>query len=324
MHVHARRARAARCAPSPSPPPTPSRAARRQFGRPLPAAPRRPAGAGHVIRTGEKLVVQRRPAGPARVDRRDEEHLRLLASLGLRVGHDVPLKAGDRTIGALIARLSRSGPHATPTTTSRWPSRSPARAALAVENARLYAERSHIAQTLQRSLLPPALPDIEGLELAARYRAAGEQNEVGGDFYDAFRAADGVWTLVIGDVSGKGPEAAALTSLTRHTLRAAALREMNPRENLELLNEALWSQPDADGRFCTVLYARVRPRADGGAEVTLATGGHLPPIRAARRRPRRARPAARLDRRRAATARVRRARHRARARRPARCCSPTA
>ena len=150
------------------------------------------------------------------------------------------------------------------------------RAALAVENARLYSERSHIAQTLQRSLLPPALPDVPGLELAARYRAAGEQNEVGGDFYDAFLAADGVWTLVIGDVSGKGAEAAALTSLTRHTLRAASLRALAPRENLELLNRALWSQLDPGGRFCTVLYARICPSAEG-ATVTLATGGHLPP-----------------------------------------------
>jgi sigma-B regulation protein RsbU (phosphoserine phosphatase) len=117
---------------------------------------------------------------------------------------------------------------------------------------------------------------VPGLELAARYRAAGEQNEVGGDFYDAFRAADGVWTLAIGDVSGKGAEAAALTSLTRHTLRAASLRELAPRENLELLNRALWSQRDPAARFCTVLCARVRP-GDGGAAVTLATGGHLPP-----------------------------------------------
>jgi PAS domain S-box-containing protein len=151
------------------------------------------------------------------------------------------------------------------------------RAALSVENARLYAERSHIAQTLQRSLLPPKLPEVPGLELAARYRPAGEENEVGGDFYDAFGSGDGVWTVIIGDVSGKGAEAAALTSLSRHTLRAASLRTSEPIESLELHNEALWSQADPLGRFCTTLYAQVRP-AEGGADVRLATGGHLPPV----------------------------------------------
>ena len=151
------------------------------------------------------------------------------------------------------------------------------RAALAVENARLYEERSHIARTLQRSLLPPALPEIRGLELAARYRAAGDQNEVGGDFYDVFRGRGDVWTLLIGDVAGKGPEAAAVTSLTRHTLRAMTLRGAGAVECLELLNDALLNEESVAGRFCTVLYARACPGDDGTVALTLATGGHLPP-----------------------------------------------
>ena len=249
----------------------------RDFGERYPPRPDAPAGVGHVVRTGEAQVINDVPPGLLEAIAQDEEHLRLLRGLGLRSGMTVPLKAGDRVIGALTLIYSRSGRTYDADDVSLAESLA-SRAALAVENARLYSERSHIAQTLQRSLLPPALPEIKGLELAARYRAAGEANQVGGDFYDAFRAADGVWTLLIGDVSGKGPEAAALTSLTRHTLRAATLREMDPRANLMLLNEALWSQPAADGRFCTVLYARVRPRAEGGALLTLATGGHLPPI----------------------------------------------
>ncbi|CAA9521411.1 MAG: Serine phosphatase RsbU, regulator of sigma subunit [uncultured Solirubrobacteraceae bacterium] len=248
-----------------------------RFGERYPPQPDATAGAGHVVRTGERELFNDIP--PELIDSiaQDQEHASLLRSLGLRSGMTIPLKAGDRIIGALSLVLSRSGRSFSGDDVALAESLA-SRAALAVENARLYAERSHIAQTLQRSLLPPALPEIAGLELAARYRAAGSQNQVGGDFYDAFRAADGVWTLLIGDVSGKGPEAAALTSLTRHTLRAATLRDMNPRENLKLLNEALFSQPDADGRFCTVLYAQVRPRAEGGADITLATGGHLPPI----------------------------------------------
>jgi PAS domain S-box-containing protein len=249
----------------------------RQYGERYPPRPDAPAGAGNVVRTGVREVVNDVPPELLEAIAQDDEHLRLLQGLGLRAGMTVPLKARDRIIGALSLVFSRSARSFTEDDVALAESLA-SRAALAVENARLYAERSHIAQTLQRSLLPPALPEIDGLELAARYRAAGEQNEVGGDFYDAFRSADGVWTLLIGDVSGKGPEAAALTSMTRHTLRAASLRDMDALENLELLNEALWSQPDADGRFCTVLYARVCPREEGGAAITLATGGHLPPI----------------------------------------------
>ena len=93
-----------------------------------------------------------------------------------------------------------------------------AQSAIAIENARLYQERTRTAQTLQRALLPPHLPQIAGLELAASYRAAGEGNEVGGDFYDVFRQSDGSWALVVGDVCGKGPQAAAVTALARYTL----------------------------------------------------------------------------------------------------------
>src|SRR5918998_2731811 len=94
-----------------------------------------------------------------------------------------------------------------------------AQSAIAIENARLYQERTRTAQTLQRALLPPHLPHVAGLELAAGYRAAGEGNEVGGDFYDVFAQADGSYALVIGDVCGKGPQAAAVTALARYTLR---------------------------------------------------------------------------------------------------------
>src|SRR3954470_15302793 len=75
--------------------------------------------------------------------------------------------------------------------------------AIAIENARLYQERTRTARTLQRALLPPHLPDVAGLDLAASYRAAGEGNEVGGDFYDVFAQADGSFALVVGDVCGR-------------------------------------------------------------------------------------------------------------------------
>src|SRR5436190_105291 len=122
------------------------------------------------------------------------------------------------------------------------------------ERERLLAERDHIARTLQQSLLPRALPDLPGVELAARYRAAGEGNEVGGDFYDCFPTGGGDWALVIGDVCGKGAEAAALTALARYTVRASAtLHSDRPQVVLEDLNEAIRREA-GDSRFCTVLY----------------------------------------------------------------------
>jgi serine phosphatase RsbU (regulator of sigma subunit) len=132
------------------------------------------------------------------------------------------------------------------------------RAATRIDNAGLYHERDHIAWTLQQSLLPPALPDIPGFEVAALYRPAGEGYEVGGDFYDVFETADRAWALVVGDVCGKGPEAAAITGLARHTIRAIAMHDRRPCKVLRSLNEALLGEAWTD-RFCTVCYVRLRP-----------------------------------------------------------------
>ena len=106
------------------------------------------------------------------------------------------------------------------------------RCATAIDNARLYTERAYIARTLQQSLLPVELPDIPGIETAARFRPTGEGNEVGGDFYDLFETGGRGWTVVMGDVCGKGPDAAAVTALARYTLRAAAMRERLPSRSL--------------------------------------------------------------------------------------------
>jgi serine phosphatase RsbU (regulator of sigma subunit) len=150
------------------------------------------------------------------------------------------------------------------------------RCATAVDNARLFSERAYIARTLQQSLLPIELPDIPGIEAAARFRPIGEGNEVGGDFYDLFESGGRGWTVVMGDVCGKGPDAAAVTALARYTLRAAAMRERLPSRSLGLLNEALLRQR-SDRRFCTVAYAYLEPLAEG-ARVGFASGGHPLPL----------------------------------------------
>ena len=101
-------------------------------------------------------------------------------------------------------------------------------ASVAISNAQLYDRERTIARTLQRSLRPGALPPVPGLSAAVRFRPAGEGIELGGDFYDLFAAGDGAWTALIGDVQGKGPDAAAVTALARHTMRAAAAYESRP------------------------------------------------------------------------------------------------
>ncbi len=150
-----------------------------------------------------------------------------------------------------------------------------AQAAIAIENARLYQERTRTALTLQRALLPPSLPEPEGLLFAAGYRAAGEGNEVGGDFYDVFEQSDGSFAVVVGDVCGKGPQAAAVTALARYTLRAHAAAALSPSFLLMRLNEALLRQR-APG-FVTVAVARVELTA-GGARMEVTAAGHPAPI----------------------------------------------
>jgi sigma-B regulation protein RsbU (phosphoserine phosphatase) len=141
----------------------------------------------------------------------------------------------------------------------------------------VHATRTHIATTLQRSLLPPRLPAVPGMTIAARFRAAGESSDVGGDFYDLF-PVHGAWMLIIGDVTGKGPEAAAVTSLARYTMRTAAEYERSPGGVLERLNAALVVDPDRR-RLCTVVCARIdTPESDGSVQVRVASGGHPPPF----------------------------------------------
>lgn len=153
-----------------------------------------------------------------------------------------------------------------------------ARAARAIEHAHINAERDHIARTLQASLLPPALPQAPGLELAARYRPARGGADVGGDFYDCFPLGDGEWVALVGDVQGKGVEAATVTSLIHHSLRTIAMRETSPAAMLTRLNEAVLRRHDGRSRFCTLALVKLRERPDGGLDACVALGGHPQPL----------------------------------------------
>jgi PAS domain S-box-containing protein len=228
----------------------------------------------HVLRTGRGVVIGDFDHAAALAwAGGDEERAAVLRASGTRSAMVVPLVAGDRAIGVVTLGTSRSARRLDEAELA-LAGELGRRAGIAVENARLHAARSHIATTLQRSLLPPRLPTVPGVTIAARFRAAGETSEVGGDFYDVFGVGDG-WMVVVGDVTGKGPTAATITSLARYTMRTAAMYERSPSAVLARLNAALAADPDRR-QICTAVCARIEP-AEDGTRVALARGGHPAP-----------------------------------------------
>ena len=191
---------------------------------------------------------------------------------------NVPMAVGDRVIGTMqLATTSESGRRlgAADLELAEELAR---RAAIAVEHARVHAARTHVATTLQRSLLPPRLPVIPGLDIAARFRAAGTASEVGGDFYDLFEGRDG-WMVLMGDVTGKGPGAAAITSLARYTMRTVAQYEDDPTVMLGRLNATLGSDPERR-QICTAVCVEVHPATseDAAATLRIVCAGHPSPL----------------------------------------------
>jgi serine phosphatase RsbU (regulator of sigma subunit) len=224
-------------------------------------------GLGKVLRTGEPELVADIPDELLAEAAADAKHLELLRAVGLRSALVVPMKVRGRTIGAisLVAAESERRFGAQDLDFARHIAD---RAALAVENARLYTERSHIAETLQQSLLPDSLPAVQGWEAIALYRPSGTESEVGGDFYDLWPVGED-WIAIIGDVTGKGVEAAALTSLARHTAMEASETSSEPSYILSRVDAAL--KRHGDLAMCTAMAIRFR-----GATGTVAIGGHPP------------------------------------------------
>lgn len=233
-----------------------------------------PTGVGHVIASGQPEVIPEITEEMiASID--DPEVKQLVRELQLRSGMIVPLSARGRTLGAMTYVWAESGRTYSSADLALAETLA-ARVALVIDNARLYRDRDHIARTLQQSLLPPEPPSIEGIDLAALYRPAGESIEVGGDFYDAFDIGEGEWTVALGDVCGKGPDAAALMGMVRHTIRAAAIRERAPARVLSTVNAAVGRQTSEE-QFCTAVAARLRPQEDQ-VIVWICVAGHPPPV----------------------------------------------
>jgi serine phosphatase RsbU (regulator of sigma subunit) len=227
---------------------------------------------------------------PRFIERMSEEELRKLAhdegsdleflrGMGIGSAITLALKARGRIKGVLTLGVAWSGRHYSEGD-AHFAWILSGRVALALDNSGLFADleraeraRAEIAETLQHGLLPPPLPHIPGWSLAAMYRPAGAENEVGGDFYDAFRVAGG-WMLVIGDVTGRGAQAASITALARYTLRTAAVLTNEPEIALATLNRALLARSGT--ALCSV--AALAISEDPERPVRLVVAGHPPPL----------------------------------------------
>jgi PAS domain S-box-containing protein len=237
-----------------------------------------PGSTSEVLRTGKSVLLPDLPDTTFYEQALGGgEHLDILLRLEPRSLMCVPLLARGRTIGAVTLASSRPE--------RRYGEEDLAlaedlayRCALAADNARLYRDRSEIASVLQRSLLPPHLPEIPGVEVGAEYLPVGEANEVGGDFYDVINTVEDGWVCSIGDVRGKGVEAASVTALARYTIRAVTMRDDRPSEVLAALNEAMLRQLPED-RFCSAACLRLEPE-DGlsGVGLEVSRAGHPAPL----------------------------------------------
>jgi PAS domain S-box-containing protein len=239
----------------------------RELRERYPADPDSEGGANGVLRTGQTQLVQEIPDDLLVAAAKDERHLELLRAIGLRSVLILPLRFGDQTIGTmsfvLQARRFSDADVALAEELAR-------RAVVAIENSRLYTERTRIAKTLQEGLLPPTVEAPPGWETAVLFRAAGSANEVGGDFYDMVRLDDG-WVGFVGDVTGKGAPAAAITARARYTMISVAQLTGVAGHALQQLNLALVQFGGLP--FCTVACVQLRGDSAGG-EVEITSAGH--------------------------------------------------
>ncbi len=230
-------------------------------------------GLAAVLRSGEPAIYPAITDEMIEAGVSDERHRDLIASLGMRSAMVVPLKVEGATIGALTLVNADSG-RAFDDDDLAFAQDIAARAGTAVENARLYTRLAQTAYTLQASLLPERLPQPPGWRIAAAYRAGERGTEVGGDFYDVFPVPDGLM-VVLGDVTGKGVKAAALTALARHTAKTSARFDPRPAAVMEQVNAVLREQPELS--IVTVVCALLRP-SGAGVEVALVSAGHPLPL----------------------------------------------
>ena len=246
----------------------------RDLGRRYPTHTSDEAGSAQVLRDGQAQLIPEIPDEMLEAAVGDAEQLELIRSLGMRSAVTAPMVAASGPPMGVISFVNAESGRVFSETDLELLVEIGRRAGIAIENARLYEERSTIARTLQRALLPPALPELPGYALATLYRPAGRENWVGGDFYDAF-AVQGGWMVVVGDVAGRGAPAASLTAYSRHVLRTAAQLHQDPLDAVEFLNRQLYDRPGP--ALCTLCCVVLRERGTD-AEATLICAGHPLPF----------------------------------------------
>lgn len=226
-----------------------------------PPDPDSPGGAIGVARSGVATLVAQIEDPMLAAAARDATHLELLRAIGMRSYIVVPLLVRGVSLGALTLVSAESG-RVFDDTDLAFARQLAAGAAVALDNARLYEQQRHVARTLQTALLPAALPDAPGLRLAGRYRAqSSDAVYVGGDLYDVVEGGTADrWAVLVGDVCGKGPEAATLTALIRHTVRAEVGHGLGPAQVLHRLNAAMLRHAGPG----TLRFATGRARAAAG------------------------------------------------------------
>lgn len=235
-----------------------------------------PGGTAQVYRDGTPLLVNDITDEMLVAGALDNEHLEVLRGLRMRAGLSVPMTTASGPVGVLTLVSAESG-RSFGQEDVELAAELARRAATAVENARLYTERSRIAQTLQDSLVPEPLPQLPGWRTASLYRPAGDENHVGGDFYDGYALDEARWMLTVGDVTGRGAPAAALTALMRHTLRTAATLTAQSLDALQKLNRDLVARGKTRRSLCTVVCVVLR-QSGSRAEADIICAGHPLPL----------------------------------------------
>lgn len=249
--------------------------------RRYPRDPDARGGAVDVARTGVPVVLPEVPDELLVASAVDDTHLALIRALGMRSAIVVPLLVRGRSLGALTLVQAESGRRFGEEDLT-FVGQLAATAALALDNAALYEQQRLVARTLQTALLPSELPTIPGVSCAGRYRPPDPELTdvyVGGDLYDVHPDEErGRWALTVADVCGKGPQAAALTSLIRHTVHAEVRHGLAPAQVLRRVNAAmLRHHGEARARFATMAHAVMTPD-EAGVAITLVNGGHPPAI----------------------------------------------
>jgi serine phosphatase RsbU (regulator of sigma subunit) len=249
-----------------------------ELERRYPPDPDASGGAIEVARTRVAVVMSDVPDELLVASAQDETHLELLRAIGLRSAIVVPLLTRGRSLGALTLVHAESGERFTDADLT-FVGQLATTAALALDNAALYEQQRLVARTLQTALLPAELPDVPGVQCAGRYRPPSPELTdvyVGGDLYDIHEDPErGRWALTVADVCGKGPQAAALTALIRHTVHAEVGHGLAPADVLRRVNTAMLRHHGARARFATMVHAALTV-SPTGVVVTLVNGGHPP------------------------------------------------